>query len=103
MRGLKAADAAPPLPLRERDGVRGRSMLLRELKAGGKSALAKALADLEAKPDSPEIIALLDEAYENPVAQVIGLTGPPGVGKSTLAGALIDSYRQQSKSVGVIA
>jgi LAO/AO transport system kinase len=78
-------------------------MLLRELKADGKPALAKALADLEAKPDSPEIIALLDEAYENPVAQVIGLTGPPGVGKSTLAGALIDSYRQQSKSVGVIA
>lgn len=78
-------------------------MLLRELKSGGKGALARALAELEAKPDAPETVALLDEAYENPIAQVIGLTGPPGVGKSTLAGALVGAYRAQGKSVGVIA
>src|SRR6185369_13935380 len=57
------------------------------LKAGGKAALAKALADLESKPNAPEILELLDDTYANPTAQVIGLTGPPGVGKSTLAGA----------------
>jgi LAO/AO transport system kinase len=37
------------------------------------------------------------------MAQVIGLTGPPGVGKSTLAGALIQLYRKQARTVGVVA
>jgi LAO/AO transport system kinase len=77
--------------------------LVRELKVGGKAALAKALADLEARPDAPEILELLDEAYANPTAQVIGLTGPPGVGKSTLAGSLVSHCRHAGKSVGVIA
>jgi LAO/AO transport system kinase len=33
----------------------------------------------------------------------IGLTGPPGVGKSTLTAALAREYRQRNKSVGVLA
>ena len=76
---------------------------LSKLRAGGKAALAQALAALERDPDSTETLALLDEAYTQPMAQVIGLTGPPGVGKSTLAGALIQLYRRQGKKVGVIA
>ncbi|HUJ09380.1 MAG TPA: methylmalonyl Co-A mutase-associated GTPase MeaB [Verrucomicrobiae bacterium] len=36
-------------------------------------------------------------------ARVIGITGPPGVGKSTLIGRLIDEVRQQGKTVGVVA
>jgi LAO/AO transport system kinase len=73
------------------------------LKAGGKSALAETLARLEAKPEDPAIVDLLTKAYLAPLGQVIGLTGPPGVGKSTLAGALIGRYRARDKSVGVIA
>ena len=38
-----------------------------------------------------------------PLAHVIGLTGPPGVGKSTLAGALIRSYRAAGKRIAIIA
>jgi LAO/AO transport system kinase len=76
---------------------------LASLRAGGKAALAAMLARLEAAPESPPIVALLTEAYLAPSGQVIGLTGPPGVGKSTLAGALINLYRKQQKSVGVIA
>jgi LAO/AO transport system kinase len=34
---------------------------------------------------------------------VIGLTGSPGVGKSTLAGALVAAYRDQGLTVGVLA
>jgi LAO/AO transport system kinase len=73
------------------------------LRTGGKPALAKALAEIESHSDSDQSLALLDEAFAQPMAQVIGLTGPPGVGKSTLAGALINLYRGQGKTVGVIA
>jgi LAO/AO transport system kinase len=76
---------------------------LAELRAGGKPALASVLAKLEATPDDASLTMLLAEAYLAPLGQVIGLTGPPGVGKSTLAGALINAYRARGKSVGVIA
>ncbi len=76
---------------------------LSTLRTGGKAALAKALAEIESHSDSDASLALLDEAFVQPMAQVIGLTGPPGVGKSTLAGALINLYRAQGKTIGVIA
>jgi LAO/AO transport system kinase len=76
---------------------------LAALRAGGKPAVAAALADVESRPDAPETLRLLDAAYSAPVAHVIGLTGPPGVGKSTLAGALIRHLRRSSRRVGVIA
>jgi LAO/AO transport system kinase len=36
-------------------------------------------------------------------AQVIGITGPPGVGKSTLVGGLAESYFEAKHSVGILA
>src|SRR5438105_3409829 len=36
-------------------------------------------------------------------AHLLGVTGPPGGGKSTLVNALIKHYRDQNKTVGVIA
>ena len=68
-----------------------------------KKELAGALARIEQSPESPETIAILDKAYRSPRAHVIGITGPPGVGKSTLIGALIGEWRQTNRSVGVIA
>ena len=47
--------------------------------------------------------ALLDEAYENPKGMVIGITGPPGAGKSTLINAMIAEWRGQGKTVAVVA
>ena len=76
---------------------------LSDLRAGGIPALATTLARLETDPDHAELVALLTEAFSAPLGQVTGLTGPPGVGKSTLAGALINAYRGRGKSVGVIA
>jgi LAO/AO transport system kinase len=76
---------------------------LSDLKARGKPALASILAKLESSPDDADLTALLTAAYLAPLGQVIGLTGPPGVGKSTLAGALISAYRAKGRSVGVIA
>ena len=80
-----------------------RSAELEALVAGGKAALAGALAELEARPEAPDSLALLDAAYRAPRAHVVGLTGPPGVGKSTLLGALIGRWRAAGRSLGVIA
>jgi LAO/AO transport system kinase len=79
------------------------SLALSSLVAGGKPALAAALARLERAPGEAATLALLDEAYAAPRAQVVGVTGPPGVGKSTLTGALIAQWRGDKRSVGVIA
>jgi LAO/AO transport system kinase len=73
------------------------------LKRGDKQKLSQALAELERAPDSTATLALLDEAWDAPIARTVGLTGPPGVGKSTLAGALIRRWREAGHRVGVIA
>ncbi len=68
-----------------------------------KPALAAALARLERQPDADDVRALLDSSYRAPRAHVVGVTGPPGVGKSTLLSALIAAWRAQGRTVGVIA
>ncbi|WP_093521558.1 methylmalonyl Co-A mutase-associated GTPase MeaB [Pseudovibrio ascidiaceicola] len=73
------------------------------MRAGGKPALARLLSAIESYEGHPQLISLLDEALQNPIAHVIALTGPPGVGKSTLTNAMISDYRRADKSVGVIA
>jgi LAO/AO transport system kinase len=78
-------------------------LTLERVRAGGKRALALALAALESAPDAPATLALLDAAYAAPSAHTIGLTGPPGVGKSTLTGRLLQSWRGAGRRVGVIA
>jgi LAO/AO transport system kinase len=76
---------------------------LADLKTGGKPALARALALLERHPDDKAVLALLSAAYAAPIADVIGLTGPPGVGKSTLMDGLIQLWRRQGQTIGCIA
>jgi LAO/AO transport system kinase len=73
------------------------------LRAGGKRALAEALAAVEWSPHACAIAALVDEAFLSPRAHVIGFTGPPGVGKSTLIDALVRRWRKGGATVGVIA
>ncbi|BCX18396.1 MAG: ArgK protein [Geminicoccaceae bacterium] len=76
---------------------------LERLRAGGKAALARALARLEEAPDDPATVALLEAAWRHPVGWAWGLTGPPGVGKSTLASALIGAWRKAGRRVAVLA
>lgn len=78
-------------------------MTLLSLRAGGKAALARALARIEQAPDSAEVVDLLSDAYAAPTAQVVGMTGPPGVGKSTLMNALIQAWRASGQRVACIA
>ncbi|MGM0561330.1 MAG: ArgK/MeaB family GTPase [Pseudomonadota bacterium] len=69
----------------------------------GKAVIARALAAIERHADDPDTRCLLAEAYRAPKGHVIGVTGPPGVGKSTLIRGLIQSFRQRNLSVAVVA
>ena len=77
--------------------------MLEKLRAGGKRALAEALVRIETLPDDPMVAELLDEANAAAVGFSLGVTGPPGVGKSTLLDALIREWRASGRTVGVIA
>jgi LAO/AO transport system kinase len=81
----------------------GGAITLADLENGGKLALTRALAALERAPEAAASLSLLDAAFAAPRAQVIGVTGPPGVGKSTLLGRLIGRTRESGQRVAVIA
>lgn len=76
---------------------------LDQIRAGGKAAVARALSAIETADGSAALALLLDAAAMAPQGIVIGLTGPPGVGKSTLTNALIRAYRGAGLTVGVVA
>jgi len=78
-------------------------MTLAALRAEGKRALASALAGLERDPESETSQSLLDAAWREPLAHVVGVTGPPGVGKSSLCAAMVAAWRRAGRTVGVIA
>jgi len=65
-------------------------------------AIARLLSLVEdAHPRLPEVAAKLTPHTGN--ARVIGLTGPPGVGKSTSTSALLTALRAKGSRVGVLA
>ena len=73
--------------------------LAERLLAGDKRALARAISLVE--DDDPEGWALVREVYPHTgSATVIGFTGPPGAGKSTLIGALVRHQRALDRTVG---
>jgi LAO/AO transport system kinase len=76
---------------------------LSALQSGDKREIARALAAIETEAETDSLAALLDAACAAARAHVIGLTGPPGVGKSTLTNALVTRARARHETVGVIA
>ena len=76
--------------------------LTERLLAGDKRALARAITLVE--NDDPEGWALVREVYPHTGrAAVVGFTGPPGVGKSTLIGALTTHARKAHRDVAVLS
>ncbi|HZW53851.1 MAG TPA: methylmalonyl Co-A mutase-associated GTPase MeaB, partial [Candidatus Elarobacter sp.] len=74
--------------------------LLEAFRAGDPRALARAISRCESGRGAELIRALYPLTGR---ALTVGLTGPPGVGKSTLSGALIAHIRKQGKTVGIIS
>ena len=68
-----------------------------------KIELSKILEKIEVDGKSPENIKLLDKFHSKPKSHVLGITGPPGVGKSSLIDKLISIIREKKKTVGVVA
>jgi LAO/AO transport system kinase len=69
---------------------------------GEKRALARAISLIEnGDPAGAEVVSALYPRTGK--ARIIGFTGPPGVGKSTLIGALVKEMRSRGKRVGVLS
>lgn len=65
-------------------------------------ALARRISAVENRLDTSD--AILREAYREPgAAEVIGITGPPGAGKSTLVDALAAHWAAKGEAVAVLA
>jgi LAO/AO transport system kinase len=76
--------------------------LAEPLLAGDKRALARAISLVE--DDDPEGWALVREVFpKTGKAAVVGFTGPPGVGKSTLIGRLVKHARERGREVAVLS
>lgn len=81
------------------NGVRA---LVNRVRAGELRALARAISVVEDRtPDSTELLKALFPYSGH--ALLLGLTGSPGAGKSTLVDRIAHEYRKQGKTIGVVA
>jgi LAO/AO transport system kinase len=75
---------------------------IEQLRSGDVRALARAISTVENRvPGWSELLKALFR--HSGKARVMGLTGPPGAGKSTLVDQLARFYRKHNRSVGIIA
>ena len=76
--------------------------LTTDLLSGSRRALARTISLVE--NGGPDVPAMLSALYPHTGrGHVIGITGAPGTGKSTLVNALARAYRAEDRTVGVVA
>ena len=72
-----------------------------QIKTGSFSALARGITIVENELDGyTELLHLLTDSVNK---KVIGVTGPPGAGKSTLVNALLSQWLKEDKKIAIIA
>jgi LAO/AO transport system kinase len=93
----------------KRSGPPGRNLtdsdvasLIGRMRAGERRAIATIITELERlSPSAPALLKAMQPHLGHSL--VVGFTGPPGAGKSTLVNAVIAHVRSQGHTVGVIA
>lgn len=76
--------------------------IAKELLAGNRLALSRAITAIE--NEYPEANDIMKELYTHTGhAYVVGITGPPGAGKSTMTDKIARAYRKKGMTVGIIA
>jgi len=77
--------------------------LLEGLKNRDPRAIGRAISLIENGDENSEaILAALDENLIS-AATILGITGPPGAGKSTLTNSIISELRRNGKRIGIVA
>jgi len=95
---------APPAKIEESTSAGNSQVadLVRRVRAGEVRALSRAISTVEDHTkESRELLKTLFPYSGNAV--LLGLTGSPGAGKSTLVDQVAHEYRKQGKSIGVVA
>ena len=78
------------------------AQLVRRVLGGDRAALARAISRVE--NEAGGATPLLDALYARTgAARRIGITGPPGAGKSTLVARLAQEYRRRGQTVAIVA
>jgi LAO/AO transport system kinase len=91
--------AAPPPARIDATDITG---VIDRMRAGERRAISAVITELERlSAAAPDLLKALQPHLGH--ALVVGFTGPPGAGKSTLVNAVIQTLRQQGRTVGVIA
>lgn len=74
------------------------------LRSGDVRTLARSISIVETQStQARELLAAIAPLVADHSPQVIGITGSPGVGKSTITAALVSAYRKEGKRVAVLA
>ncbi|RMH37367.1 MAG: methylmalonyl Co-A mutase-associated GTPase MeaB [Nitrospirae bacterium] len=76
--------------------------LVARIRAGELRAISRAISFMESDPEAVSTLAQHFKGETNH-GVVVGITGYPGVGKSTVVDRLIDAFRVDGKRVGVLA
>ena len=93
--------ASPPPPIARIDAA-DIPRAVERMRAGERRAIASAITELERlSAAAPALLQALQPYLGH--ALVVGFTGPPGAGKSTLVNAAITHLRRHGRTVGVIA
>ncbi|MBX9683169.1 MAG: methylmalonyl Co-A mutase-associated GTPase MeaB [Hyphomicrobium sp.] len=96
-----AATPPPSTPPGRIDPADAADMIAR-MRTGERRAIASVITELERlSTAAPALLQTLQPFLGH--ALVVGFTGPPGAGKSTLVNAVIETLRGQGRTVGVIA